>query len=68
MKYLSALVMLFLVLGGSCLSSAEDGSGQHYHFDDDEVLSECELPFTIGYEAAPWEEGQTGVAAEQEQG
>ena len=40
--------------------AAEPSSEQHYHFDSETVLSECELPFTIGYEAAPWEEGGEG--------
>ncbi len=44
-------------LASVLMSLAAEASGEQcYHFDSDTVLSECELPFTIGYEAAPWED------------
>lgn len=39
--------------------AAEQSLGQHYHFDNTSVLSDCQKPLVIKFEVAPWERGSS---------
>jgi hypothetical protein len=43
------------------LSLASEASDQqHYHYDANTVLSKCDMPLILKYEAAPWESHEGG--------